>query len=236
MKRTSLLLALCLPLTSYASECIGLTPFTATYKTNIEKIIKLDGVGTQTLTKLSGDRYRFDFDVTSRVADRTESVEFQWDDDRCRLAPIRYESHLEGMLIPDRHAEFVLNKEDRKFEGSYRGDDFSVRALSHYVDPLGLQIQVRQDLKDGKVELEYHMVHRGRVLIDRYRVVGKETIEVAGKEYDTIKIAKVRPSTSDRETFLWMAPELDYALVRLLHQEPDNDHYEVVLSDYQSDS
>ena len=221
--------ALCSGLSSASTACEPPGEFTAVYETTMDKVISLEGKGTQSLKKIAPDRYRFSFDVESSVADMHESVEFTWSSEHCGIFPVRYKNQLKGFLIRDRLTEFELN-DSNHFAGTYKGKAFSIPARSHYVDPLGLQVQVREDLKSGKSEMTYHMIHKGKVLIDRYRVVGEEILAVDGADLNTLKIEKVRPESSDRETYLWMAPDLDYTLVRILHQEPDGERYEVSLS------
>lgn len=214
------------------SSCPAPTPFKATYYSEIDHLVTLKGEGIQELRETSDGRYEFRFDVESLIADMRESVIFEWDASQCLLIPIRYRQSLEGKLIPDRYTDFTNYREDNEYRGQYRGKSFATDSKDRYVDPLGLQIQVRQDLKAGETEMKYYMVHKGKVLIDRYRVVESEPLDVGGRVYETIKLEKVRPDTSDRETFMWMAPELDYALVRLVHQEPDGERYEVLLKSF----
>lgn len=217
---------------SETEQCPPPKPFEATYYSEIDHFVTLRGEGVQKLQQVSEDRYKFHFNVESMVADIRESVVFSWDAEQCLLIPHQYRHSLEGRLIPDRATEYANYPEDNEFRGHYRGKAFTTDAKDRYVDPLGLQIQVRQDLKAGKTTLKYYMVHKGKVLIDRYRVVGHESLTLNEQRYDTVKLEKVRPDTSDRETYMWMAPDLDYALVRLVHQEPDKERYEVVLKSF----
>jgi hypothetical protein len=194
--------------------------------------VTLKGDGVQSLAQRSDGRYIFRFNVESMVADLFEVVIFEWDSEGCQLIPLSYEQSLEGKLIRDRKTEFVNYRDENEIRGKYRGDSFTTDSKDLYVDPLGLQIQIRQDLKSGKTQMKYHIVHKGKILIDRYRVVTNEPITLNGEVYDTVKLKKVRPDTSDRETYMWMAPALDYALVRLVHQEPDKKRYEVNITGF----
>lgn len=219
---------------SVHASCEGPEPFSASYKAEVDKIISLDGKGVQRLVKGEDDVYRFDFDVESLVADMRERSEFLWDEERCHLVPLSYRNKLDAVVASDRSASFVHDRDDKMIRGSYRGSDFAFPSHPRYVDPLGMQIQVRQDLKAGKTTMKYHMIHKGKALVDKYQVVGEEVLEIDSKSYKTVRIEKVRPDTSDRETYLWMAPDLDYTLIRLLHQEPDGDRYEVIMTDFKA--
>lgn len=221
------------PVGVVASECPPPEPFEATYHSEIDHFVTLKGDGVQSLSRRPDGRYIFRFDVESMVADMLESVVFEWDSRDCQLIPLSYEQSLEGKLIRDRKTSFTNYRDENEIRGQYRGKSFTTDSKDLYVDPLGLQIQVRQDLKAGKTEMKYHMIHKGKVLIDRYRVVANETIRLNGEPYDTVKLEKVRPDTSDRETYMWMAPYLDYALVRLVHQEPDKERYEVIIKSFE---
>lgn len=220
-----------------ASEagCAAPEPYVASYQAEMDKMISLKGSGTQRLRPLGNETYLLSFDVESMVADMHESVAFSWDQVACQLVPLQYQRSLKGALVPDRLSSFENNRDESMITGEYKGKAFSVEARDDYVDPLGLQIQVRQDLRAGKREMVYRMVYKGRILTDRYRVVGEESVYVSGKDYRTVKIEKVRPETSDRQSYMWMAPELDYALVRMLHVEPGGEKYEVVIKAYKTD-
>lgn len=224
-----LLLTLGLSSPASAAECLPPEPFKATYYSEVDRFITLKGEGVQSLVKRDDGLYQFRFDVDSMVADVRESVVFEWDAKGCQLIPLEYAQSLEGKLIRDRRTEFTNHRDENEVRGSYEGESFTTDSKDLYVDPLGLQIQVRQDLKAGKTEMKYHMIHKGKILVDRYRVVANESLKLNGKVYDTVKLEKVRPDTSDRETYMWMATDLDYALVKLIHQEPGKEKYEVVM-------
>lgn len=213
-------------------DCPAPKPFEARYYSEIDHYVTLKGEAVQTLKIDSGGAYKFDFNVDSMIADLRESVAFEWDDQQCLVIFSRYHQSLEGRLIPDRKTEFQNFPSENAVRGHYRGDSFTTDSKDRYVDPLGLQIQVRQDLKAGKTNMKYYMVHKGKVLIDKYQVVGNEQFELNSTTYDTVKLEKVRPESSDRETYMWMAPELDYALIRLIHKDSDGERYEVIMTDH----
>lgn len=229
------LVAFTIPSAVVASQCPAPEPFSASYYSEVERFLTLEGKGVQSLKKLSDGKFKFDFNVKSMIADVNESVVFEWDSENCHIIPVRYSQSMTGKLIKDRSTHFTNHRSANKIEGAYKGKDFATDSKDFYVDPLGMQIQVRQDLRDGKNEMEYYMVHKGKVLIDKYRAVGNETIKVGDQSYNAVKVEKVRPDSSDRVTYLWFAPELDYTLLKLVHKEPEKEQYEVVMTSYKKE-
>jgi len=216
------------PTTAVAEPaCQAPKPFTARYDSDIKKVISLSGAGEQRLVKLGEHQYRFTFDVTSSVADIKQSAILTWDPETCRIRTNEYEHRLESFLLPDRKTWFKRTADGAALSGKYKDDAFSVDSQPQYVDPLGVQIQMREDLRGGAETLTYEMVHRGRVVTDTYQVVDRETLTLGGVDYDTLKVEKVREQDSERKTFLWLAPALDYAMVKTSHYVSDSEHYEV---------
>ena len=79
-------------------------------------------------------------------------------------------------------------------------------------------------LSRGEDALTLRVADEREVETHRYRVEGRETLEVADREVKTIKVRRVRERDNGRETFLWFAPEHDHALVQLVQRNNDGRH------------
>jgi hypothetical protein len=97
------------------------------------------------------------------------------------------------------------------------------------LDPLGYQLQLHQDIKAGKREMEYRYVRHGRVDRERFAVVNEGLIETSQGEVNALTVEKLRSEGAKRETLLWFAPKFDHMLVQLLQTEPDGSRYELNL-------
>ena len=80
------------------------------------------------------------------------------------------------------------------------------------LDAAGFSIQLQLDLKNGEQELVYHYNVLDEVKEYRFEVVGREKISTKLGEFDALKIEQKKRGKP--QTWLWMAPELDYHLVR----------------------
>lgn len=83
-------------------------------------------------------------------------------------------------------------------------------------DNLSYQLAMRQDLINGKRKnLSYKVIRHGRVKTYAFSYLGKERIHTALGDVDSLKLTRLK--NKDNWTTLWVAPTLNYALVRLEH-------------------
>lgn len=95
------------------------------------------------------------------------------------------------------------------------------------------QLLIKADLAVGKTEFRYQTINdRGEQKELHFVVVGEETLSLPYGQLDTIKLKRVREN-SRRETFVWLAPSLDYLLVRLLQQKDGSEQGDLKLKHYQ---
>lgn len=206
-----------------------LAPMSATYGASMDKGLDIDGSATRTLEQQADGTWLYRFDVDSFIADITESVTFRWENGR--VSPLEYRYALKGLLVPNRSRAMNFSWPAGSISGSFDGDSFTMDMADNALDPLGFQLQMRQDLKAGKREMSYTVADEGDFDHDRFAVIGEETLSTPVGEVATLKVEKVRDKDSKRETLMWFAPELDYLLVRLVQVEPDGSRYEVNLED-----
>ncbi len=207
----------------------ALEPIKASYSAAMDKGLSINGTATRTLRQQDDGTWLYQFNVDSFVADIRESLQFRWD--QGRVVPLEYRYSLEGFLISDRSRAMNFNYGADSVSGSFDGDSFTMHLPSGALDPLGFQLQLRQDLKAGKTTMDYAVADEGDYDHDRFAVIGTETQSSPFGPLKTVKVEKVRNDDSKRQTLMWFAPELDYLLVRLVQVEPDGSRYEVTLDD-----
>ncbi|MFC4258752.1 DUF3108 domain-containing protein [Marinobacter lacisalsi] len=212
-----------------ATQHPDLTPMSATYGASMDKGLAIDGSATRTLEQQADGTWLYRFDVDSFIADITESVTFRWENGHIR--PLEYRYALKGLMVRDRSRAMNFSWAANSISGSFEGDSFTMEMAENALDPLGFQLQMRQDLKAGKQEMTYAVADDGDFDHDRFTVIGEETLTTPMGEMATLKVEKVRDEDSKRETLMWFAPELDYLLVQLVQVEPDGSRYEVNLED-----
>lgn len=89
-------------------------------------------------------------------------------------------------------------------------------------DKLSYQMQLRLDLLAGQLPTSktYDLVDRGRHKQYRVERVGEQTITAGKRQIHTVKLRQTTAG-KDRETFVWVAPDLDYLIVRMERNEDD---------------
>ena len=207
----------------------SLVPLEVSYNASMEKGITLDGSARRSLQQRDDSTWVYRTDVDSFIADIDESLVFRWEDGQ--VVPLRYRYSLSGFLIKDRKQAIDFDWENGRATGHYRGDKFSLPLEKGAMDPMGYQLQLRQDIKDGKTEMTYRVIDKGDYDTDRFAVIAEETINASGDSIQTIKAEKVRASGSKRKTLMWFAPDQNFLLVRLLQVEPDGSEYELSIDE-----
>ena len=103
---------------------------------------------------------------------------------------------------------------------SPRGDGRLEAPLPIY-DLLNHQLQMRIDLacSPRREHYRYPIARRNRISDYDYRLVGEESVTTAAGTFDALVLERGEPG--DKLDRIWLAPKLDYLIVRLLHQEDD---------------
>lgn len=225
----ALLLGAPLAHASNEQEDVTLQPMKLSYNASLDKGISLNGDARRILEQRDDGTWHFRTDVDSFVADIDESLIFRWEDNQ--VVPLRYRYKLSGLFIRDREEAIDFDWDNNVVSGHHEGDKFSMKLEKGAMDPMGYQLQLSQDIKAGKREMEYRVIDKGDYDTDKFAVVDEETVRINGDDIRTLKAEKVRDSDSKRESLMWFAPERDYLLIRFLQVEPDGSEYELTISD-----
>ncbi len=149
----------------------------------------------------------------------------------------------EGRLLPE-HYEYdrsifgIKRLETLQFDRSEgiavsqrKGETRKIPLEGNLLGPVSYQEQLRQDMIWQEPNLSYAVIIRGNINQYEFERVGEELLETAAGNIKTVKLRLVREADSPRETWLWMAPDLNYRLVKLLQVEEDGEHYEMLLKE-----
>lgn len=204
-----------------------LTPFEASFSASIEQGITLSGSAKRILSEQKNGVWLYRTSVKSFVADIEESVVLKWQDGQ--VIPLRYRYKLSGLLIRDREETIDFDWEKNRATGHYKNRSFEVGLSPGLLDPLGYQLQLHQDIKAGKREMEYRYVRHGRLDSEKFAVIDEGLIKTPQGEMNALTVEKLRDEGAKRETLMWFAPEFDHMLVQLLQTEPDGSRYELNL-------
>lgn len=146
-----------------------------------------------------------------------------------------------AQLIPEQYLHHHKNKrKDRKdefrfttptqVEGTFDGNAYQLSVPNGTLDMAALELHLMEALATNQA-LNYRLVSKGKLRDYRLRKLGKETIEVPAGNYECEKVEVIHDN-NERETTLWLAPKLDYAIVQIRHKE-EGDVIETRLKQYQ---
>ena len=73
-------------------------------------------------------------------------------------------------------------------------------------------------------------MHNNSIKNNQFEVIGKEIIPTKAGDLKTLKIKVIRENTS-RVTFIWVATDWRYLLVRLIQLKDDKEQFSIELTD-----
>jgi len=114
-------------------------------------------------------------------------------------------------------------------ESTYKNNTVKIKPILYTYDPLLYQLALRQDLIDNKEILSYHMVRKGKETQYRFEKQGMETINTPYGRIEAIKVLRLRENSS-RRTLLWVAPSLNYVVVKLTQYKDGAEQADLQLS------
>ncbi|WP_228768452.1 DUF3108 domain-containing protein [Shewanella sp. TC10] len=175
--------------------------------------------------------YRFDSDVSLLMLSDVRNIksEFQLVDGK--LKPIRYLSERSG-TGSDYSEQTAFAASQGVIHTIYKDEREKLDYEENIFDPLMVQLQFRMDMYTNPETLEYEMVKEKEFDDYKFRIIGKEQMILDSGTYQTIKIEVVR-SSKKRQTFFWMAPELNYLPVRLSHFSKGSKQLDIQIDNYQ---
>lgn len=208
-----------------AAEAKTLAPYRAVYASQWDLGLSFSGDAVREL-KRSGDSWSLSISASALVAKIRESSLFNYANGD--VQPARYEYHRK-VLGRKRDAILQFNWSKGSVLNDIAKQPWAMDIPTGTLDKLSYQLQLRLDLLNDKPELLYQVADGGRLKTYRFKRVGTETVQTKLGEFETVKIQRDRGNDSKRETYIWMAPELDYMIVKLHQVETDGKEYTLLL-------
>lgn len=95
-------------------------------------------------------------------------------------------------------------------------------------------LDIRRRVAAGETRFSYQTINeKGRPDEETFEVIGQEKLTLPIGDIDTVKLQKVR-ANSTRETFIWLAPELEYQMARLRQLKDGKEQLDIQLESYTS--
>lgn len=134
----------------------------------------------------------------------------------------------------EREAKLAFDWERMVVENNVEDSPWEMDIPAGTIDKLASQLGMMHALASGNEDITFNIADGGKLKEYRFKVIGKETLELPAGTFETIKVTKLR-NNKKRETYIWCAPALNYLPVRIWQREKDDSEYQSDLESF-SDS
>ena len=184
-------------------------PSSADYSFTIED--KYKGTANRTLSK-SGDVWKYN--VKARVAGvATASQNSNFVITGNNVAPTQASTTYKIFGIGRTH-NLNFNAGNKQVASTYKGKTTNLPMAQQAFDDLSLEVQIRQDLLNGKFSGNYYMAKKDKIEKTPFKKSGNTKLTVPAGTFDTVRVDRVHED-NDRTTSFWLAPSLDYLPVKV---------------------
>jgi len=192
----------------------ALTPYQASY-TLFRKGAEL-GKGQQKLEKTE-DGYHISHSSNMKwmfLSDiRKENSKFTVENNIVTAQHYHYERTGTGR---DREETIVFSKDNIK--AVYKNNEDNFKVIQPTFDPILYQVIMRDDLIKESTTLSYPMIRRCKETEYTFKRISTETVKTPMGRFEAIKLQRIRKK-SNRNTLIWVAPSLNYSIVKMTHFE-----------------
>ncbi|OXL18244.1 DUF3108 domain-containing protein [Psychrobacter sp. DAB_AL32B] len=184
-------------------------PSSANYSFTVED--KYKGTATRTLNK-SGNTWKYD--VNARVAGVASAAQHSTFTVNGNAVIPTQASTTYKLLGIGRTHKLDFNPSSKKVVSNYRGKSTTMTMAQQAFDDLSLEVQIRQDLLNGKFSGNYYMAKHDKIEKTPFKKSGNTKITVPAGTFDTVRVDRIHDDNS-RSTSFWLAPSLDYLPVKV---------------------
>ena len=187
----------------------ALQPSTADYSFTVED--KYKGTATRALSK-SGNTWQYD--VKARVAGVASAAQHsRFTISGNQVSPSQASTTYKLFGIGRTH-KLSFDPSKKQVVSNYKGKSKTLSMPQQAFDDLSLEVQIRQDLLNGKFSGNYYMAKKNKVEKTPFKKSGNTKITVPAGTFDTVRVDRIHDDNS-RSTSFWLAPSLDYLPVKV---------------------
>lgn len=199
---------------STGTSSIELRPFKSVYKTTaLGMTLDL----TRSLTR-DGDTYRLTSSGKNFLIKMNESADFRLTDSG--VEGIRFNSKVKTLKTKKREVEFDVEQGMIK---SLKGGEWSEHVMEPGVlDQFSQQQQLRVTLiqsDEPPQTLQFRVVDGAKISDKSWRRLPDETLKTPLGDIDAVHYQAVHKNPQKRASEIWLAPSLDYLMVKTKHVE-----------------
>ena len=184
-------------------------PSSADYSFTVED--KYKGTATRNISK-SGNLWKYDVKArVAGVASASQSSAFTINGNN--VSPTQASTTYKLLGVGRTH-NLNFNASKKQVASSYKGKTINLSMSQQAFDDLSLEVQIRQDLLNGKFSGNYYMAKHDKIEKTPFKKSGNTKITVPAGTFDTVRVDRVHDDNS-RSTSFWLAPSLDYLPVKV---------------------
>ena len=188
----------------------NIAPSTADYSFTIED--KYKGSAPRTLSQ-AGNSWKYNMSArVSGVASASQNSSFSLSGTSVIPSSANTTYKVFGM---GRTHKLAFNPSSKQVVSTYKGESKTLKMSQQAFDDLSLEIQIRQDLLNGKFTGSYYMAKKDKIEKTAFRKSGSTKITVPAGTFDTVRVDRIHDDNS-RSTSFWLAPSLDYLPVKVV--------------------
>ncbi|MCC1495657.1 DUF3108 domain-containing protein [Alcanivorax sp. 1008] len=193
-----------------------LQPFEAEFRLHVSRIPTTIKATLELGPTDQSDEYRMQMENRSFLIKNREQSFFSWND--CAPRSNRYEHQFRGFGIRREHSmTFNWDSQDVLFDDGQEQGHYPIEPDT--LDELTMLLKAQCLLAEGEKEFTLSAAYGDKVRSHTFMVTGEETVSTPAGDIDTIVIEKKRKADSQRRTIFWVAPSLQYMLVKARHVE-----------------
>ncbi|NLA52311.1 MAG: DUF3108 domain-containing protein [Alcaligenaceae bacterium] len=161
--------------------------------------------------------FKANFAIEHTLLDTTQSAQFS--NNQCSITPQSYTSTSKAAFRSKTSESLNFDWTTKTATRQHNKDgNVSFPLNQQLYDPMSLFFKARCDLMAGKTQLSYPLIHKGKEKTHKYNVIGTEMVETGMGNFEALVVQRQR-SNPDRRTTFYVAPALDYLIVKINHRE-----------------
>jgi len=218
------------PADTRANGTASLAPFHVQYRLYVSKIpttIKADLWLRQHGD--AADEYQMELLVKSLLVSNREISTFQWGD--CQPRTSLYQHRFRG-FGKRRNYDMQFSWSPPQVITESGDERWTYEIEQDTLDDLTLLLKARCTFATGDKEFRATSAYGKRLREHHMQVIGMETLDTPIGELDCLLVEKQRDEDSERKTLFWVAPSLNYLLIKAKHIENRALFGELILREY----
>ncbi|WP_211825784.1 DUF3108 domain-containing protein [Kistimonas asteriae] len=194
--------------------------FEASYSATMGNI-PMDGTAERKLLRQPDGTWQLTFNAEMLFYSFSEQSRFTLDENN-RIQPISYQLK-KGALGKDRQASVKFDWKRKQADSREDNDQWELAIQPGDLDKISYQLQLQEDMRQGRKDLHYQVVNEDERDDYQFLVENEETLQTPLGPVKTIRL-KMQRDNNKRQTWIWLAKEWNYMLVKLRQVEKNKEY------------